>query len=69
MFGAGLKKNSRVRRFKRYVSSFRDRIESVIGSYADYSLDETQLFIHDVDVTKEVIIVPAKDVVKIENIK
>ena len=45
-----------------------NRIESVIGSYADYSLDETQLFIHDVDVTKEVIIVPAKNVVKIENI-
>ena len=46
-----------------------NRIESVIGSYADYSLDETELFIHDVDVTKEVIIVPAKNVVKIENIK
>ena len=45
-----------------------NRIESVIGSYADYSLDETELFIHDVDVTKEVIIVPAKNVVKIENI-
>ena len=46
-----------------------NRIESVIGSYADYSLDETELFIHDVDVTKEVIIVPAKSVVKIEYIE
>ena len=45
-----------------------NRIESVISSYADYSHDETELFIHDVDVTKEVIIVPAKNVVKIENI-
>ena len=46
-----------------------NRIESVIGSYADYSLDETELFIHDVDVTKEVIIIPAKNVVKIEYIE
>ena len=44
-------------------------IESVTGSYADYSLDETELFIHDVDITKEVIIVPAKNVVKIEYIE
>ena len=46
-----------------------NRIESVTGSYADYSLDETQLFIHDVDVTKEVIIIPAKNVVKVEYIE
>ena len=45
-----------------------NRINSVIGSYADYSLDGTELFVHDVDVTKEVVIIPAKNVVKIENI-
>lgn len=45
-----------------------NRIESIIGSYADYSLDKTQVFVHDVDVTKEVIIVPAKNVARIENI-
>lgn len=44
-----------------------NRIESVIGSYADYSLDKTKAFVHDVDV-QGVIIVSAKNIVKIENI-
>lgn len=42
-----------------------NRVESVIGSYADYSLDETQLFVHDVDSTKEVIIIPTKNIINI----
>lgn len=46
------------------------RLESVIGSYADYSLNGDKLIVHDVELYggQEVIIIHAKDVVKISYI-
>lgn len=45
-----------------------NREESCYGSYADYSLDGSKVYVHDANEGQEVIIIPLKNVVKISYI-